>query len=136
MEPVRLIIKASVQRIFAGIGFVPKCTLQNATEIKVDNFGSPKLFCVLKKGVMNQLKGIETCKALNSKLPLPTNIGEYDEFYKVLSPNNERHWVDLRDPGKTGNKTNWKDSEGKPAPKYVKLRVVTFIFLFYYFFNY
>merc|ERR1739838_249358 len=102
-----------------GIGIVQKCTLQNATEIKIDNLGSPKLFCVLKKGVMSQLKGIETCKDLNSKLPLPTTLGEYDEFYKVLSPNNERHWIDLRDPGKTGIKSNWKDSEGN-TPKYVK----------------
>ena len=110
-----------------GIGIVQKCTLQNATEIKIDNLGSPKLFCVLKKGVMSQLKGIETCKDLNSKLPLPTTFGEYDEFYKVLSPNNERHWIDLRDPGQTGIKSNWKDSEGN-TPKFVKLRVLTYIF--------
>ena len=114
---------------YEGIGVVQKCTLQNAIEIKIYNFGRPKLFCVVKVGIMSQLNGIHHCKTLNSKLPLPTTYGEYDEFYKVLSPNNERHWIDLRDPGQTEIRSNWKDSEGNEAPNFVKLRVLTYTLL-------
>ena len=113
---------------YGGIGVVRKCTLQNAIEIKMNNFGSPKLFCVVELGIMSQLNGTRHCRTLNSKLPLPTTLDEYDEFYKVLSPNNERHWIDLRDPGQTGIRSNWKDSEGNAAPNFVKLRVLIYTF--------
>ena len=96
----------------SGLGKVTKCTMTGAQFINITDtkFGiDSRLYCAKDIGDMSQLEGIGECKKLNAKLPLPKSEDEVKVFYKYY---NTRTWIDLRDPKKTGDSNNWKDSEG------------------------
>ena len=85
-----------------------KCTLTGAVKnINVDG----RSYCAVNHGNKIHSKALNFCKKLNSRLPLPRNKQEADEFLKI-SPS----WthVDARNPKKTSNKAKWVDAEGKP----------------------
>ena len=92
-----------------GLGIVEKCTLTGA----VKNFNvDGRSYCVVDHGNKKHPVAFEFCRKLNSRLPLPRNKAEQDEFRKISGPK----WtnVDARNPKWTSNKAEWIDAEYKP----------------------
>ena len=67
-------------------------------------------YCVVDHGYKTHPEAFEFCKKLNTRLPLPRNKQEADEFFKISS-----WWthVDARNPKWTNDKFQWVDAEGK-----------------------
>ena len=116
---------------------LPKCTLTNNTQIIVSSqldkekrLYDERVYCVEYVGKMLQVEGMEKCKTLQAKLPLPISAEEVNAFWNYMKVqfDEPRLLIGIRDPGKTKIKNNWKDVEGNKA-SYVNLRVKLFVYL-------
>ena len=74
---------------------------------------------------MNQTRAIEYCKKLNSTLPLPVSLLEFEVFSNFSGP--EKAWIGIKDPSNSGKKNSWKDFENK-QPAFVKSRLLRYFF--------
>ena len=113
---------------------LPKCTLNNYTQIivsteldKENRLYDERIYCVENVGIMTQVEGMEVCKTLQAKLPLPISAEEVRAFMNYIKVQFDEKilLIGIRDPEKTKIKKNWKDVEGKNAA-YVNLRVKIF----------
>ena len=77
-------------------------------------------------GKKTQDAAINFCKKMNSRLPLPKNKGEVDEYLKITG--SENVWIGITDSGSSGSPFPWKDLEGNlMLRRYVNLRVMKFV---------
>ena len=65
-------------------------------------------------------EAVSLCKSFNAKLPLPKSSSESKAFFNAFPFS---LWVDLTDPDVTGQKKNWKNSNGA-LPQYVQVSCV------------
>ena len=96
--------------------FVKKCSLNDAEQIVIDE----RIYCLAKYGNMNQTTAIDYCRQLNSTLPLPVSLHEFEVFSNFSSPNTT--WIGISDPSRSGNKDSWRDVNNK-QPAFVKSMV-------------
>ena len=117
---------------------LPKCTLgTNSTQIivsteldKEKRLYDERIYCAKSVEEKTQVEGMEVCKSLQAKLPLPISVEEVKAFWNYIRVQFDdfQLLIGIRDPEQTKLKKNWKDIEGKNAA-YVNLRVKLFIYL-------
>ena len=107
-------------------GVVQSCTLnlKFGTLTKfISVVGRNYCAAIVEKNKKSHFEAVSLCKALNAKLPLPKSSSESVAFYNAFPFS---LWVDLTDPGSTGKKENWKDSNGA-SPQYVQASSIVFV---------
>ena len=108
-------------------GVVQNCTLNLKFGTLTKFIGvNGRNYCAatVEKNKKSHFEAVSLCKTLNAKLPLPKSSSESVAFYNAFPFS---LWVDLTDPGSTGKKENWKDSNGA-SPQYVQASSVVLFF--------
>ena len=117
-------IATSSQTTINNLGLVKTCGKMFTVKFTVDG----RTYCVFDQGTNRKSVGEQACSQLNSKLPVPKNHEEIDQFIQITDKD---FWLDISDPERTKNRANWKDSSGK-TPPFVKQGYPKFQINFYH----
>ena len=101
-------------------GVIQNCTLdlKFGTQAKfISVAGRNYCAAIVETNKTSHSEAVSLCKSFNAKLPLPKSSSESKAFFNAFPFS---LWIDLTDPYVTGQKKNWKNSNGA-LPQYVQV---------------